>query len=263
MTHILIAESNSPDMVARGLRDADPFVDTFRALDPDLKLTVVHPYRDPFAPALLAGVDGVVFTGSGVAWCVTDVRAAPLAAAMRLCLDSGLPVWGSCNGMQLAAHVLGGGAGASLNGVERGMARDIRLTVAGRAHPMMAGRRDGFAVPCIHRDEVTSLPPGAVCLAGNAHSPVQAFALDKDGVDFWGVQYHPETSARTLAGWIRSKPAPGAQDLALARDLELAEDDAAAAKRVGATPEALTLSERALELANWLAHVRRRQDARG
>ena len=96
----------------------------------------------------------------------------------------GLPTIGSCNGMQLAASVLGGSSTASPNGREDGLSGDIRLTNAGRNHVMMAGREDGYAVPCTHRDEVVRLPEVGVRLAGNGHSAVQAFAIDCDGIDF-------------------------------------------------------------------------------
>ena len=57
---------------------------------------------------------------------------------------------------------------------------------------MLAGRPIEYAAPCIHRDEVAQLPKDAVLLAGNAHSPVQAFVVETDTVTFWGTQYHPE-----------------------------------------------------------------------
>ena len=40
-----------------------------------------------------------------------------------------------------------------------------------------------------HGDVVTSLPPDAVVLAQNEHSPHQAFRL---GDRIWGTQFHPE-----------------------------------------------------------------------
>ncbi len=255
MTRILILESNTPDMVAAGLSDAQPFVDTFPVLVSGLNLTVAEPYAAPVDADQLHNADGIVFSGSGVEWGVDDPRAAPLARAMETVFDTGLPVWGSCNGMQLAAVVLGGASGTSPNGREDGIARDIRLTDAGRAHPMMAGRTDGFGCPCVHRDEVTTLPEGATLLAGNAHSPVQAFVYDQDGVDFWGTQYHPELAAPTIAQWLRKRPGLKA----MAADLDVAEDDPGAAARLGTTPAELAVQERAIELQNWIAHVRARE----
>ena len=53
------------------------------------------------------------------------------------------PVWGSCNGLQLAAVVLGGSVAASPNGIEIGLAKDMMKTTDGQAHPMLAAREEG------------------------------------------------------------------------------------------------------------------------
>lgn len=260
---ILIIESNPPDKVAAGLSDAVPFVETFAALGEDVATVVAEPYETPFDPAGLAEADGVIFTGSGVEWSADDARAEPLADAMRAVFKAGLPVWGSCNGMQLAAAVLGGEVGVSPKGSETGMARGVLVTGSGQDHPMMAGRQSGFAVPCIHRDEVQRLPAGAVLLAGNAHSTVQAFVYDREGVDFWGTQYHPEFSGQVIADILASRPDPSPEALAFAADLRAADTDPQAAARLGAAPEALQVAQRATELVNWLAHVRARSQAAG
>lgn len=252
MTTILIVESNTPEMVAEGGSNARPFLDTLPVLDADLTLKTAAPYQAALTRGDLDGVDGVMFSGSGVDWSTADARAEPLARAMRLVFEHGLPVWGSCNGMQLAASVLGGDVGASPNGVEIGLAQDLRLTDAGRSHPMMQGRRDGDAVPCIHRDEVQRLPEGAVVLAGNAHSPVQAFAYERDGIRFWGVQYHPEFSPSIVAGWMAERDPQDARHA----DLQVVETDAEAAGRLGTSIDAMTLPNRARELTNWLTMVR-------
>ena len=255
MTTILIVECNSLAMVqaaiARGDTGlADQFAGALHAIDPDLSIRTVAPYAKETLD--LTGVDGVVFTGSGVEWSIEDTRAAPLHTAMALALKSGLPVHGSCFGMQLATSVLGGKVGASPNGFEDGLACDIRLTDEGRNHPMLAGRRDGFAAPCVHRDEVQKLPAGAILLAGNAHSPVQAFAYTEHGADFWGCQYHPEYSPSYVAdglGRFRTDT-----DVSLA-DLRAAEQDDNAAARLGSNVAELALPTRDIELRNWLDHV--------
>lgn len=252
MTTILILEGNSTAMVQQGKADALPFVKSFMALDPSVRVRVDAPYARPLEAADLEGVDGVVFTGSGVEWSTAEPEAEPLRAAMRQVFKAGLPSWGSCNGMQLAAVVLGGDVGASPKGVELGIAQDITLTEAAEAHPMMAGKVSGFGSPCVHRDEVQTLPEGAILMAGNAHSPVQAFVYEKDGVDFWGVQYHPECDALDLASWLRPKGAHGE----MVADLETM--DAAAAARLGTTAEEMSGPVRMKELANWLDHVKAR-----
>ncbi len=250
MLEILIVESD-PAALGRGFRQSALYADALKACRDDLTLTVVSPYDGEDMPDP-AAFDGVVFTGSGVDWSTEDSRAAPLAQAMRQVFAAKSPTFGSCNGMQLAACVLGGRSLVSPKGREDGLAREIQLTDAGRAHPMMAGRQDGYAVPCIHRDEVVALPEGAILLAGNAHSAVQAFAYERDGVSFWGVQYHPEYTADFIAGRVAAMGAwPDKEAAALSR----AEIDRDAAEVLGVRWEDLQPQMRLTELRNWLARL--------
>lgn len=147
----------------------------------------------------LGDTDGAVFTGSAVDWNTQDPRAAPLADAMRAVFAAGVSCFNSRNGLQPAAPVLGGISDVSPDGRQDGLAKDLLLTDAGRPHPMMAGRVDGYAVPCVHRDDIIRLPEGAGALAGSEHSPVQAMEYARDGVRFWGMQYHPEYKRRLSA----------------------------------------------------------------
>ena len=253
MTTILIIESNSPDFIARGRAASVFFVRTLLALDQTIDLRIAAPYQQPFTAASLRGVDGVVFTGSGVAWATDAAEAAPLRDAMEIVFAAGRPTWGSCNGMQLASVVLGGAVAASPNGMEIGLARKLNLTAPD--HPMMAGRTPPFAVPCIHRDEVTRLPEGAVLIASNTHSPVQAMAYARSGVDFWGTQYHPEMTVEDIAFGVRSRGIFKDKSSEI-DDLERASLDDEAAHRVGTTVEEQAMPVRATELSNWLRHVR-------
>lgn len=250
MTTILIIESNTPDLLAIGKSASVLFLRTFQALDPALTLKVVCPYAGPISPDVYEGVDGIVYTGSAVEWSTDAPESAPLRDEMARSFQQGRPVWGSCNGMQLAADVLGGGTGDSPNGVEFGLAKAVSTTEQGAQHDMMAGRTASFDVPCIHRVEVQKLPKDAVLIAGNAHSPVQAMAYEANGIDFWGTQYHPEMCLRDLS--------PLAAAIDLASDLGVADQDEGAAARLGTSPKAMSLHNRARELVNWLDHVKAR-----
>jgi len=126
------------------------------------------------------------------------------------------------------------------------LAKNLQLTEAGKTHPMMRGRKDGDAVPCIHRDEIQKLPDGAVLLAGNAHSPVQAAVYEKDGIDYWGAQYHPELTPAFIAESLTNKG--GFDDT-------VAEMTALASGAMDAP------CEYTIELRNWLAHVEGRRTA--
>lgn len=256
MLRVLVVESN-PKAESDRLADLSGsalgplYAAVLKELRDDVETVVVSPYDGDETPDP-STFDGIVFTGSSVEWNTDDNRASPLADIMRAGFAAGLPTLGSCNGMQMAASVLGGSAAASPNGREDGMAKDIRLTEAGRIHPMMAGRTDGYAVPCTHRDEVARLPDGAVRLAGNGHSSVQAFAIDRDGADFWGMQYHPEFSPAYVGRYLRGN---GRVPPDLADDLEAAQSDPAAAARLSTTPQDQGAPTRTLELANWPARL--------
>lgn len=253
MTHLLIIEANTPDMPPA----TAGFVEAFARLDQTVTIAQHAPYTDPLSVDHLAGVDGVVFTGSGVAWSTDAAEAKPQRDAMELVFQHGLPSWGSCNGMQLATVVLGGVVGASPKGIEVGVAQN--LARADTDHPMFAGRAATWETPCIHRDETQRLPIGAVLSATNDHSPVQAFAYEQNGVDFWGTQYHPELSTTRIADYMRNRDSIFQDHADMIADLDIAETNEQAAARLGTTPDMLAFDTRTLELANWLAHVKDRK----
>ncbi|SMX40311.1 type 1 glutamine amidotransferase [Maliponia aquimaris] len=255
MPAILIVNGNAPGLIAAGDPDYGALFDTvLRALDPLIGTRQVYPDLSALAEADLVGNDGVIFTGSSTHYSADAAEVAPHRTAMERVFARGLPVWGSCNGMQLAAVVLGGRVGTSPKGVEIGLARDLSLTPEGVLHPMMVGRSGVFTACTIHRDEVQLLPTGATLTVSNAHSPVQAFAYDRGGVDFRGTQYHPEVAPALIARLLRQR----GEDGPLAADLDAAETDPLAAARLGATCAALRPETRATELKAWLAHVHTR-----
>ncbi len=255
MTAILIIEGNTPGCVSRGISGARPFVDTLARLHPAVQTRVAAPYAMPVAVGDLGGIDGVIFTGSAEPWSVDAAQAAPQRAALELVLQAGLPVWGSCNGMQLAALVLGGAVGASENGLEMGMARDIWITTAGQYHPMLAGRMPGYAAPCVHRDEVTRLPDCMTLLAGNDHSPVQAVAVETDGMCIWGTQYHPELSLAGVAAYLRDTGGIFHEHGPLIDMIDLVARAPDRAGLLGCGADDLAFDARASELGAWIARV--------
>lgn len=242
MTTILILEGQSPDIVQSGRSYAAEFVTCLMAIDPGLTLVAKNPYVQTITQADFDGVDGIVFTGSGVEWNTSDPRGQAQADAMHEAFKTGKPVWGSCNGFQLMGSVLGGVVGESPNGFEGGLAKNLTLTDAGKTHPMMKGRKNGDGVPCIHRDEIQTLPEAAVLLAGNAHSPIQAAVYENDGIDYWGAQYHPELLPSFIAATLTRKDADGFGETITEMN-ELTTNP---------------INDYTLELRNWLDHVNER-----
>ena len=245
MTTILILEGQSPDIVQSGHSYTAEFLTCLMAIDPGLSLVAKNPYVQTITQADFDSADGIIFTGSGVDWNTSDPRGQAQADAMREAFKTGKPVWGSCNGFQLMGTVLGGVVGESPNGFEGGLAKSLQLTDAGKTHPMMKGRKDGDGVPCVHRDEIQTLPEGAVLLAGNAHSPVQAAVYEQNGISYWGAQYHPELTPAFIAASLTRKDADGFAET-IAEMNELTNNPT---------------NDYTLELRNWLDHVNAKKTA--
>jgi len=259
MKSILILEGNSADLVAEakarvGISPAEMYERALKSQGGSVGCSIVAPYEMTLTDEHLYNVDGVVLTGSGVPWSVDAPEAKPLRDAVSKVFDSGIPTLASCNGMQLGAVILGGQIGTSPNGMEVGLALEINKTKQGKEHALLMGRDDGYAVPCAHRDEVQKLPEKAVHLATNAHSPIQAFAYKQGGVNFWGVQYHPEFTAAWVADLMR---APGTlwQNSEAATLLDVADTDMNAVKQLGARGNDLRPEVRMTEIKNWFKHI--------
>lgn len=137
-------------------------------------------------------------------------------AFMRAVFASGTPSFGSCAGLQVATVAAGGTVRPNLRGYEAAFARRITATERGRSHPLLAGRPACYDAPAVHTDEVESLPEGAVLLASNRVSVVQAAEIRFEGGVFWGVQYHPEIALDEIAGALR-RQADGLIEADLAR----------------------------------------------
>jgi len=273
---ILVVEGNTPELVERvaavgGTPAAERYGDVVRALRADAECAIVRPYFPDQQPDAvdLDVVDGVILTGSGVSWSAADARAAPHCTFLEWVFARGIPVLGSCWGLQVGAMVLGGDVAASDRGYELALARHIRTTEAGAVHPFHSGRPASFDAVCIHRDEVTRVPSGAVVTAANDHSAIQAMIYEEGSTRFWGVQYHPEMTLGDIAG-ILSLPEPNMSREAIAtvddamvetvaNDFRSISDDPDASGsvqwRYGIRPEIVDFTERTREIANWLGSL--------
>lgn len=212
MARVMVVEGNTPTVVAAKLAagggvPADQYAAALRHHAPGLETVIARPFHDEPMPTL-DGLDGVALTGSGVDFSADDARAAPHLALVERIFAAGLPVIGSCWGLQTGTVVLGGAVGAAAAGIEAPIARALRLTPEGRAHPMHAGREAVFEAPCIHRDVVTRLPAGACVTATNDHCAVQAMVVETGAIRFWGVQYHPEHAVADMVRYFAMRPSP-------------------------------------------------------
>ena len=256
------------DLVARGA-PANP--DLFRRAllihDPGLDFVEVNVADGEGLPAgaALDAVDGVVVTGSPLNIYDGGEMVTRQIEALRTVFAAGLPVWGSCWGLQLAATTLGGAVRRNPNGRELGVARNVALTEAGRVHAIFAGKAPAFDALCSHIDEVETVPDGGVVLASNGVSAVQGLAVERPGVSFLGVQYHPEHTFATTAAIVEGRRARLVEE-GLARDEAQLVDFAADFRTLDTDPTRPDLAwrygldrhvtdarVRTAEMGNWLA----------
>jgi GMP synthase (glutamine-hydrolysing) len=208
MSKILLMEGNIAERRAKGAAlgvrsSSGIYQQSLLAHFPYLEIDIFNP-EDPLPGRnALAAYDGMIISGSGLHAYDTDFAVTNQIALVREAAEVGLPIFGSCWGLQIAAMAAGGMVEYHPVGREVGFARKVRVTDAGRDHPMFARKGPVFDAPCIHYDEVTRLPQGATLLATNAHSEVQAALIPLGKSEIWAVQYHPEFDAAHLADLYR------------------------------------------------------------
>jgi GMP synthase (glutamine-hydrolysing) len=148
----------------------------------------------------LADYDGIAWTGCSLTiYEEEDERVRNQLAIARAAFAAGIPSFGTCWGVQIAVVAAGGMVAAHPRGREMGFARKIQLNPEGRGHPLYTGKPSVFDGFISHVDEVTHLPPGAVILAGNSFTRVQAACVTHGKGTFWGLQYHPEYNLHEMA----------------------------------------------------------------
>lgn len=223
----LVAECEPPEARATrrasvGRSSGETYRDTLLSLAPGATCHRIKPADAGAALGAgesLAGYDGVFLTGSPLHLYEETPEARRAVGFMRAVFAAGTPSFGSCAGLQVATVAAGGTVRANARGSEAGFARRIAPTEAGRAHPLLAGRPAAYDAPAVHTDEVDTLPDGAVLLAGNRVTAVQAAEIRFGAGVFWGVQYHPEIALDEIAGALR-RQAGSLIASGLARDRE-------------------------------------------
>lgn len=269
---ILMLEGNTlatqKKAAALGVRSAsEVYGEAVAAHFPDLPIDVLNGAdRDQHLPAgaQLSDYAGLVISGSGLHAYDETFEVRNQIEVVRAYAETGGPILGSCWGLQIAVMAAGGSVALSPNGREIGIARKIVLNEAGRAHTFFKGKRAVFDAPCIHYDEVSGMPEGAVLLASNDHSAVQAAIVPVGASEVWAVQYHPEFDMAQLSmlmtlygkamiseGFFNTEEERAAH-AALYDRLTTHADDASAAWRLGVDGDVLDDRHRRAEIINWV-----------
>jgi GMP synthase (glutamine-hydrolysing) len=269
---LLVIEGNSPQTMAEhvaagGVPASKGYSDLLRDLLPGAVVDVCYP-GDPAAALpqgeALEGYDGIAITGSALHVYAGGPEVMRQVDLVRAALATGTPMFGSCWGLQVIAAAAGGTVRKNPKGREIGFGRAIRLTEAGRKHPMYAGKLEVFNAPTVHLDEIETVPPGTAVLATNAMSAVQSAEIRTNGSVVWAVQYHPEYPLRELAAIVRRIGTrligegffkDECDMLSFARDLDALDRDPDCKRlswRLGVSSNVLDKKQRVSEVANWI-----------
>lgn len=207
----------------------------------------------------LANWSGLAWTGSSLTvYAKEDAHVQRQLAFCSAAFAAGVPQFGSCFGLQLAAVAAGGKCARHPKGREFGVASAITPTPAGRAHWLYRGKAQTFDAFTSHDDEVVQLPPDATVLAANEWSAVQAAQINYAGGVFHAVQYHPEYDLHEIARLAALRaPQLVAQgrfpNLAAAREWSARAEAGAAPEFADPGLQNETLRRR--EVENWLRHA--------
>ncbi|WP_315812521.1 type 1 glutamine amidotransferase [Bradyrhizobium sp. SZCCHNR2028] len=273
MLRLLVLEGNSLDGRRRwaevaGATPSESYAAVLRALAPDAVIDIAAPAdADARLPQPIEAYQGIVITGSALNIYQREPEALRQIELVRTIFARGVPMFGSCWGLQLATVAAGGEVSLNPAGREVGFARKITLTEAGRDHPMHAARGAVFDAPAIHSDIVTRLPSDATVTAHNAMSEVQAAEIRSGHGRFWGVQYHPEFSLQDVAWVIRRIGQPLVEEgffvdpaelERYAADLATLHHDRARRDilwRLGLDQDVANDGVRQAEISNWIASL--------
>ena len=180
--------------------------------------------------------------------------------------EAGIPQFGSCWAIQVAAVACGGECGACDKGREMGVGQKVLLNKDGVAHAMYAGKPPVFSHFMSHDDEVKRMPEGGTVLASNGWSKVQSASFKYKNGEMWAVQYHPEYDLNEVARLIEARDEKLIK-LGFFKDLAALKDytgrlDALVAEpdrkdfrwQLGIDEDIMDDGIRELEFANWVKH---------
>ncbi|MFZ1468241.1 MAG: type 1 glutamine amidotransferase [Paracoccaceae bacterium] len=193
-----MANTDESDFAARHPKDGEKFRNLISPLRPGWQFTVFS-VKDGQFPDNLQGLDGFIITGSPASVHDDQPWVARLMDLIRQIRVEDRPMFGACFGHQAIAKALGGVVSANPGG-----------WVFGLAETQMEGAP--IRLYAAHNEQVTSLPPGAEPLGGNADCPFGAYRL---GPHVLTTQYHPEITPDFAAALVAEYAAKLPPEVAL------------------------------------------------
>lgn len=169
---------------------------------PEAEITITYPSDETelMTSGQLGDFAGILWTGCSLCLHAEgDERVERQIELAKRAFAAGVPQFGSCWAIQIAAVAAGGKVAGNPLGREMGLARKIALTPEGREHPMYRGKPAVFDAFICHLDEVTELPENSTLLCTNSFTHVQGLEVRHQAGVFWGVQYHPEYTVGEMA----------------------------------------------------------------
>jgi GMP synthase (glutamine-hydrolysing) len=277
LRHFLVAQSENPEeREARrrhaGKSSGETYAATLEQLDTGCTVDIIEPADEGapiYTPEALARYDAIFLAGSPLHVYEDTPAVRQQISFMRSVFASGTPSFGSCAGLQVAVVAAGGKVRAMPDRMEAAISRRITATTEGRDHPMLRGRAPTWDAPALHTDEVETLPEGAILLASNNVTRVQAVEIRHDKGVFWGVQYHPELALGEIAIALRrqtealisaglaNEPEDVLARADLIEKLHRAPDQRSLRWLLGVDGEFADEAGRRRELANFLAELPR------
>jgi GMP synthase (glutamine-hydrolysing) len=272
---LLVVEGNTQKARTRqaqftGQTYSEAYCDVLRSIAPEAVVDICFPTDEganiPDAGGI-SGYDGIAVTGSSLNLYKAEAESLRQVELVRSVFETGVPMFGSCWGLQVGTVAAGGTVVKSKNGREIGLARKIVLTEQGTGHGLHAGKGPSFDAPAVHTDEVGEKPKGMTVTATNAHSEVQAAEIRHGKSVFWGVQYHPEFTLDEMAGIITrygktlvdEGPFRDLDELkSHAEDMKTLQKDPSRtdiAWRLGYDADVLEPARRLTEIRNWIERL--------
>ncbi len=149
---LLVVEGNTPKARARqaeytGQSYSEAYSDVLRGIAPDAVVDICFPTDEGANIPDVGGIegyDGIAITGSSLNLYKAEPESLKQVELVRSIFETGVPIFGSCWGLQVGAVAAGGTVVKSRNGREIGLARKITLTEEGRAHDLHAGKGPEF-----------------------------------------------------------------------------------------------------------------------